>query len=207
MSDLSELQFTVLQGKFYELYEVDAEIGHTELDWKMTMSGVRKCRHVVLKALQLEPFSPGVFINLVGISESGIDDAVEKLLARGWQVEQLETSEQAKSRGGTAVSQMELVNVLTPSTLIHGNIGPQAVHLLALKEGTSGLDDGTTAYGFAFVDCVALQFWVGSIIDDASSPALGALLMQCSIYSYNSQYLDVVLVEEEHRQGLVVVLL
>ncbi|PWA97282.1 hypothetical protein CTI12_AA030400 [Artemisia annua] len=28
----------------------------------------------------------------------------------------------------------KLVNVLTPSTLIHGNIEPQAVHLLALKE-------------------------------------------------------------------------
>lgn len=34
------------QGKFYELYEVDAELGHKELDWKMTMSGVGKCRQV-----------------------------------------------------------------------------------------------------------------------------------------------------------------
>ncbi|KAH9604842.1 hypothetical protein KSS87_008846 [Heliosperma pusillum] len=51
-------------GKFYELYELDAEIGHKELDWKMTMSGVGKCRQV-------------------GISESGIDDAVQKLVARG----------------------------------------------------------------------------------------------------------------------------
>ena len=32
------------------------------------------------------------------------------------------------------VIQRKLVNVLTPSTLIHGNIGAQAVHLLALKE-------------------------------------------------------------------------
>lgn len=34
------------QGKFYELYELDAELGHKELDWKMTMSGVGKCRQV-----------------------------------------------------------------------------------------------------------------------------------------------------------------
>lgn len=34
------------QGKFYELYELDAEIGHKELDWKMTLSGVGKCRQV-----------------------------------------------------------------------------------------------------------------------------------------------------------------
>lgn len=36
----------VIQGKFYELYELDAEIGHKELDWKMTFSGVGKCRQV-----------------------------------------------------------------------------------------------------------------------------------------------------------------
>lgn len=37
------------QGKFYELYELDAEIGHKELDWKMTLSGVGKCRQVTSK--------------------------------------------------------------------------------------------------------------------------------------------------------------
>ncbi|XP_023736009.1 DNA mismatch repair protein MSH7 [Lactuca sativa] len=151
-------------GKFYELYELDAEIGHKELDWKITMSGVGKCRQV-------------------GITEHAIDDAIEKLLARGYKVgrvEQLETSEQAKSRGSTAVIQRKLVNVLTPSTLVNGNIGPQAVHLLAIKEGIRNLDDGSTAYGFAFVDCAALQFWVGSVSDDASCAALGALLMQVS---------------------------
>ncbi|KAL8239783.1 hypothetical protein R6Q59_016350 [Mikania micrantha] len=151
-------------GKFYELYELDAEIGHKELDWKITMSGVGKCRQV-------------------GITEHAIDDAIEKLLARRYKVgrvEQLETAEQAKSRGPSSVIQRKLVQVLTPSTLIHGNIGPQTVHLLSLKEGTSGLADGTTAYGFAFVDCASLQFWIGSVIDDASCAALGALLMQVS---------------------------
>ena len=34
------------QGKFYELYEVDAEVGHKELNWKLTVSGVGKCRQV-----------------------------------------------------------------------------------------------------------------------------------------------------------------
>jgi len=36
----------VVQGKFYELYELDAEIGHKEMDWKLTYSGVGKCRQV-----------------------------------------------------------------------------------------------------------------------------------------------------------------
>ncbi|XP_065851498.1 DNA mismatch repair protein MSH7 [Euphorbia lathyris] len=151
-------------GKFYELYELDAEIGHKELDWKMTISGVGKCRQV-------------------GISESGIDDAVEKLVARGYKVgriEQLETSDQAKARGANTVIQRKLVQVVTPSTVTDGNIGPDAVHLLAIKEGNSGLENGATVYGFAFVDCAALRFWVGSLVDDASFAALGALLMQVS---------------------------
>ena len=33
-------------GEFYELYEIDAKIGHKEFDWKMTVSGVGKCRQV-----------------------------------------------------------------------------------------------------------------------------------------------------------------
>ncbi|KAK1418538.1 hypothetical protein QVD17_27683 [Tagetes erecta] len=151
-------------GKFYELYELDAEVGHKELDWKVTMSGVGKCRQV-------------------GITEHAIDDAIEKLLARKYKVgriEQMETAGQAKSRGASSVIERKLVQVLTPSTLIHGNIGPQAVHLLSLKVGTSGLADGSTAYGFAFVDCASLQFWIGSVTDDASCAALGALLMQVS---------------------------
>ncbi|XP_075514538.1 LOW QUALITY PROTEIN: DNA mismatch repair protein MSH7 [Primulina tabacum] len=144
-------------GKFYELYELDAEIGHKELDWKMTLSGVGKCRQV-------------------GISESGIDGAVQKLIAHGHNVgrmEQIETSDQAKSRGTTSVIQRKLVRVISPATN-DDNIGPDAVHLLAIKE------NGSTGFGFAFVDCAALKFWVGSISDDISCAALGALLVQVS---------------------------
>ncbi|GAB2292219.1 DNA mismatch repair protein msh7 [Dionaea muscipula] len=150
-------------GKFYELYELDAEIGHKELDWKMTYSGVGKCRQV-------------------GVSESGIDDAVQKLVARGYKVgrmEQLETSEQAKARGANSVIQRKLVNVCTPSTTDE-NMGPGAVHLLAVKEGSCALDDGSIVFGFAFVDCAALKVWIGSVTDDTSYAAFGALLMQVS---------------------------
>nr|CAD1843050.1 unnamed protein product [Ananas comosus var. bracteatus] len=151
-------------GKFYELYELDAEIGQKELDWKMTISGVGKCRQV-------------------GISEAGIDEAVQKLIARGYKVgriEQLETSDQAKARGPNSVIQRKLVHVSTPSTLVDGSVGPDAVHLLALKEGNRVSEKGSTEYGFAFLDHAALKFWVGSIFDDDSCAAIGALLMQVS---------------------------
>ncbi|KAL0552823.1 hypothetical protein IC582_011950 [Cucumis melo] len=151
-------------GKFYELYEQDAEIGHRELDWKMTLSGVGKCRQV-------------------GVPESGIDEAVQKLVALGYKVgrvEQLESADQTKSRGANSVIPRKLVQVTTPSTKADGDIGPDAVHLLAIKEESCGLDNNSISYGFAFVDCAALKFWTGSIKDDASCAALGALLMQVS---------------------------
>ncbi|XXG56105.1 hypothetical protein AAC387_Pa03g3608 [Persea americana] len=168
-------------GKFYELYELDAEIGHKELDWKITNSGVGKCRQV-------------------GISECGIDDAIQKLIARGYKVgriEQIETSDQAKARGANAVIQRKLVNVYTPSTTVDGNMGPNAVHLLALKEENCSLENGSTLYGFAFLDYATLKFWVGYIRDDASCVALGALLMQVSPKEviYESQGLS----NEAHR--------
>ncbi|PHT42859.1 hypothetical protein CQW23_16884 [Capsicum baccatum] len=95
-------------------------------------------------------------------------------------MEQLETSEQAKSRGSTSVIRRKLVHVLTPSTTSEGNFGPDAVHLLAVKETCNERENGSTIIGFAFVDCAALKVWVGSIDDDASCAALGALLMQVS---------------------------
>lgn len=40
-----------VQGNYYELYELDAEIGNKELGWKITLSGEGKCRQVGLSLL------------------------------------------------------------------------------------------------------------------------------------------------------------
>eukprot|EP00897_Mesotaenium_endlicherianum_P009401 jgi/Mesen1/848/ME000112S10999 len=154
-------------GKFYELYEIDAEIGHKELDWKLTVSGVGKCRQV-------------------GVPESGIEDAVSKLVARGYKVgrmEQTETGEQAKARGGPrAMVQRALTQVISPATLTDGSLRPEAVHLLAIKEGVEegegSSPEAVTTIGFAFLDAAAGHTYVGSIRDDASRATFGALLMQ-----------------------------
>ncbi|RLN25219.1 DNA mismatch repair protein MSH7 [Panicum miliaceum] len=159
----SQKQSGILSGKFYELYELDAEIGQKELDWKMTVNGVGKCRQV-------------------GMSENGIDDAVDKLVARGYKVgriEQMESAIQAKARGSNSVIERKLLHVSTPSTAVDSNIGTDAVHLLALKEVTLS-SSGSRVYGFAFLDYAALKIWVGSLHDDDSSAALGALLVQVS---------------------------
>ncbi|CAF2158643.1 BnaA09g55690D [Brassica napus] len=49
-------------------------------------------------------------------------------------IEQLETSDQAKARGANTIIPRKLVQVLTPSTASEGNLGPDPVHLLAIKE-------------------------------------------------------------------------
>eukprot|EP00249_Psilotum_nudum_P023850 c29006_g2_i1 orf=215-1384(+) len=158
-------------GKFYELYEMDAEIGHRMLGWKMTVSGVGKCRQV-------------------GVPESGIEDAVQKLLSLGYKVgrmEQMETAKTAKVRGPGEMVQRKLIHILTPSTVIDGHVRPEAVHLLALQEVSEDsvsnctLEGGMNAlaiFGFAFVDAAAGQFFVGSLCDDSSRTVLGALLKQ-----------------------------
>ncbi|GJN32220.1 hypothetical protein PR202_gb20709 [Eleusine coracana subsp. coracana] len=123
-----------------------------------------------------------LFFKVVGISESGIDDVVDKLLARGYKVgriEQMESADQAKARGSNSVIERKLVTVSTPSTAADNNIGPDAVHLLALKELTTS-SNGCRVFGFAFLDYTALKIWVGSLRDDDSLAALGALLVQVS---------------------------
>ncbi|CAI5485951.1 unnamed protein product [Closterium sp. Naga37s-1] len=180
-------------GKFYELYEVDAEVGHKELDWKLTVSGVGKCRQV-------------------GVPESGIEDAVQKLVARGYKVgrmEQLESSEEAKAkRGPGAMVQRQLMQILSPATLTEGSLRPEAVHLLAIKEvitepatsnsaasieniissssslnGTpnstpTSVASGSILVGFAFADVAGGNVYVGAMRDDSSRSALSALLVQ-----------------------------
>ena len=177
-------------GKFYELYERDAEVGCAALDWKMTVSGVGHCRQC-------------------GCPESGIDAAVSSLVNLGYKVgriEQMETASQAKERTGskTAVIRRELVMVTTPATAsaldgdcVSGRFSgnrKHAVHVLALAESDSGGDDSggensvrnenetenetetetkPQTIGYAFLDAGAGVLRVGSFVDDGSNNACG----------------------------------
>ncbi|KAK9852353.1 hypothetical protein WJX84_008725 [Apatococcus fuscideae] len=155
-------------GKFYELYEDDAQIGADALEWKMTITGVGHCRQV-------------------GCPESGIDEAVQRLTRMGYKVgriEQVETAKEAKeSRGPKATIRRELTRIHTPATNT-GSIGVDAVHLMALHEheeldtAASSTQLNRVQYGFAFLDAAAGRFYVGSATDDASRANLGALLTQ-----------------------------
>ena len=195
-------------GKFYELYERDAEIGCAELDWKMTVSGVGHCRQV-------------------GCPEAGVDAAVARLVHLGYKVgriEQLENAAQAKARGGSGavslflisvwaivltscfslqVIRRQLAEVATPATRTDGDVridasAPvEAVHVLAFVEetderGVNRGEDGTreadnetptddtssVTVGYAFLDAAAGTLSIGSLRDDEHRVALATLLAQ-----------------------------
>nr|KAJ0186540.1 hypothetical protein LSAT_V11C900481950 [Lactuca sativa] len=75
----------------------------------------------------------------VCITKNAIDDAMEKLLARGGTIGNIRAS---KIRAYDVV-QRKLVSVFKPSKLITGYIGPQVVHLLAIKGVGSISDDAS----------------------------------------------------------------
>ena len=159
-------------GKFYELYEDDAEIGCAALDWKMTVSGVGHCRQV-------------------GCPESGVDAAIAELVRRGHKVgriEQMETAAEAKARTGskTAVIRRELLEVTSPATAVDGDgssrggqSGVRPAHLMAIApsaiaERGDGDAKASATVGFAFLDAAAGTLRVGSFADDAGSVSCGA---------------------------------
>ena len=160
-------------GKFYELYEDDAEIGCRELDWKMTVSGVGHCRQV-------------------GCPESGVDAAQAELVRRGYsvgRVEQMETAAQAKARTGskTAVIRRELGAVATPALVVDGDLvgaagkrPPEAAHVMAFVEEEVeeelASETATIAVGYAALDAANGRLRVGAFDDDPSRGALATKL-------------------------------
>lgn len=73
------------KGKFFELYEMDADIGHKEFDLKMT---------------------DRVNMRMVGVPESSFNDWAAKFLAKGYKitkVEQKESSKDLKERRGKGI--------------------------------------------------------------------------------------------------------
>ena len=99
------------KGKFYELYEEDALIGHRECDLKLT---------------------DRVKMKMVGVPEASFDMFATKLLALGYKVGRVDQCETAvakgmrvgeKSRGGGSdIVRRELRHVVTSGTIVDGSV-------------------------------------------------------------------------------------
>lgn len=116
------------KGKFYEMFEGDADVGHARLHLKLTdRTNMRMC----------------------GIPEGRFAQYANQLVALGYKVgrvEQMETlnarekrsqAEQKGGKAGSKVCERELCQVLTQGTLTDSTMleGPQANFLLSIAQG------------------------------------------------------------------------
>ncbi|OBT60465.1 hypothetical protein VE03_10174 [Pseudogymnoascus sp. 23342-1-I1] len=149
------------KGKFYELYENDATIGHQLFDLKLT---------------------DRVNMRMVGVPESSLDHWANQFVAKGYKiarVDQMESAlgkemrEREDSVGGAKAKKVdkiihrELACVLTKGTLVEGSMleDDMATYCVAIKETTSTADDLPT-FGIAFVDTATGQFFLSEFVDD-----------------------------------------
>ncbi|KAF2454349.1 muts domain V-domain-containing protein [Lineolata rhizophorae] len=152
------------KGKFYELYENDATIGHQLFDLKLT---------------------DRVNMRMVGVPEASLDMWANQFVAKGYKiarVDQMETalgkemrerdakpsSKVVKSTGKdkeNKVIRRELSAVLTAGTLVDGGMlqDDMSTFCVAIKEFEK---DDRPVFGIAFVDAATAQFHISEFVDD-----------------------------------------
>jgi DNA mismatch repair protein MSH6 len=147
------------KGKFYELYENDATIGHQLFDLKLT---------------------DRVNMRMVGVPESSLDHWANQFVAKGFKIARVDQMESALGKEmreredsvGLAnkpkkdkVINRELACVLTKGTLVDGSMleDDMSTYCVAIKEG---LVDDVPAFGVAFVDTATGQFFMTEFVDD-----------------------------------------
>lgn len=149
------------KGKFYELYENDATIGHQLFDLKLT---------------------DRVNMRMVGVPEASLDHWANQFVAKGFKiarVDQMETAlgkdmrerdeksskKSAKPAKEEKIIRRELASVLTAGTLVDGGMlqDDMSTYCAAIKEREV---DGAPAFGIAFVDTATAQFQLCDFVDD-----------------------------------------
>ncbi|BCR84005.1 mismatch repair ATPase MSH6 [Aspergillus chevalieri] len=144
------------KGKFYELYENDATIGHQMFDLKLT---------------------DRVNMRMVGVPEMSLDYWANQFVAKGYKIARVDQSESAlgkemrerdgKKSGGKEdkVIKRELSCVLTAGTLVEGSMlqDDMSVYCVAIKEA---IVDDLPAFGLAIVDTATGQFSLSEFVDD-----------------------------------------
>ena len=158
------------KGKFYELYENDATLGHQLFDLKMT---------------------DRVNMRMVGVPESSLEIWVNQFVAKGYKVARVDQMESAlgkemRERGGAKAAKAdkiirrELACVLTGGTLVDGNMlqDDMAVYCAAIKESID--DEGKPSFGIAFVDAATGRFSISEFEDDVDLTKFETFVAQTS---------------------------
>ncbi|CAE6424470.1 unnamed protein product [Rhizoctonia solani] len=160
------------KGKFYELYENDAQIGHSEFDLKLT---------------------DRVKMKMVGVPESSFQFWAAKFLAKGYKVGRVDQAEtqlgaemrQAATKGakgkgaaaaaGDKIVRRELNKVLTNGTLVDPELlqDEQAGHCVSIRETE---EEGE--FGICVLDASTGEFNLSSFKDDVVRTKLETIMRQ-----------------------------
>ena len=146
------------KGKFYELYENDATIGHQLFDLKLT---------------------DRVNMRMVGVPEMSLDHWANQFVAKGYKIARVDQKESAlgkemRERDGVKpgkgakeekIIRRELACVLTSGTLVDGGMlqDDMSTFCVAIKESEL---QGRPTFGIAFVDTATGQFFLTDFVDD-----------------------------------------
>lgn len=142
------------KGKFYELYEDDATIGHQQFDLKLT---------------------DRVNMRMVGVPESSLDMWASQFIAKGHKIARVDQKETALgkemrekgTKGGKEekIIKRELACVLTGGTLMDESMlqDEMATYCVAIKES---MEDGKPCFGISFVDTSTGEFSMTQFEDD-----------------------------------------
>lgn len=152
------------KGKFYELYENDATIGHQLFDLKLT---------------------DRVNMRMVGVPEMSLHHWANQFVAKGFKIARVDQAESAlgkemRERGGKKedkVIRRELACVLTSGTLVDGSMlqDDMSVYCVAIKEA---LVNDLPAFGISFIDTATGQFFLTEFVDDQDMTKFETLVAQ-----------------------------
>ncbi|EAU89431.2 DNA mismatch repair protein msh6 [Coprinopsis cinerea okayama7 len=165
------------KGKFFELYEDDARIGHQEFDLKLTSR---------------------VKMSMVGVPESSFNFWAAKFLGKGYKVGRVEQAEtalgaemrMAAAKGKGKVSEdkakdkivrRELNKVYTNGTLVDDALltDENAGHCIAIcEQPCEDGSDSANKFGICVLDCSTSQFNLTGFVDDICRTKLETLLRQ-----------------------------
>ncbi|KAF9189926.1 DNA mismatch repair protein msh6 [Haplosporangium sp. Z 767] len=159
------------KGKFYELYENDADIGHQQFDLKLT---------------------DRTNMRMVGVPESSFEYWAAQFIAKGYKVARVDQMETAlgkamRERDGAVaksvqkVIRRELHSILTAGTLTDSGLltNDMATYCMAIKEiNRPGAEHLPTQFGIAFVDTSTAEFNLATFYDDMDRTKFETLITQ-----------------------------
>ncbi|KAH9848373.1 DNA mismatch repair protein Msh6 [Lenzites betulinus] len=167
------------KGKFLELYEEDARVGHREFDLKLTQR---------------------VKMSMVGVPEMSFNFWAAKFLAKGYKVGRVDQAETAlgaemrlaadkKSKKAPAadkakdkIVRRELNKVYTNGTLVDAELltDEQAGHCVSIREEEAPETDkdGKQTFGICVLDSATSEFNLSAFEDDVCRTKLETLMRQ-----------------------------